>query len=107
MTIIHKQLALEEAEPDMILSDALFDQQGQILLPKGTVLTEQMLASLARHEVAWLRIEMGEMTPEEEMAQRAYFSQQIDHIFRQHDTSAAAQELKQHIRTYRLGEESA
>lgn len=106
MTIIHKQLALEETEPGMVLSDDLFDPQGQILLSKGAVLTEQMIASLARHNIEALRIEMGEMTAEEEAAQHAYFTQRIEHLFRKADASPATETLHRYIRTYRLGDKA-
>lgn len=106
MTIIHKQLALEEAEPGMVLSDDLFDPQGQILLSKGATLTEHMIASLARHDIAVVRIEMGEMTPEEEAAQHAYFAERIEHLFRKQDDSSATVALHRLVRLYRLGEQA-
>lgn len=107
MTIIHKQLALEEAQPGMVLSDNVLDAQGQVLLSKGVALTEQTIAALARHEIASLRIEMGEMTAEEEAIQRAYFAERIEHLFRNQDDSPATATLHRYIRKYRLGEEAS
>lgn len=106
LTPIHKQVALQDAEPGMILSDDVFDPQGQILLPAKTVLSEKTLASLARHDVEWLHIEAGHMSPEEESAQHAYYAQRIPYLFRQPDDSPAAALLQQYLRKYRLGEEA-
>ncbi|WP_293780174.1 hypothetical protein [uncultured Oxalicibacterium sp.] len=106
MTIIHKQVALEEAEAGMVLSDNVLDAQGQVLLSKGVALTEHTIAALARHDIAWLRIEMGEMTAEEEAVQRAYYSERIERLFRNQDDSPATATLHRYIRKYRLGEEA-
>ncbi len=106
MTIIHKQVALQDAEAGMVLSDDLFDPQGQTLLPAGATLTEQTIASLARHDVEWLRIEAGRMSPEEEAAQRAHYAQRITHLFRHQDDSPAAGLLHRYVRKYRLGEDA-
>lgn len=45
----HTQIALSDASPGMTLSDDVLDTKGNILLPQGVVLTEQILASLQRH----------------------------------------------------------
>lgn len=103
MSTIHKQLALSEVEPGMVLSDDLLDQQGHVLLPKGVELTEQTIASLHRHGVASVRIVMGELTPEEEAEQHAHFSTRIDHLFRKLDGSQPNRLLHRYIRNYRLG----
>ena len=47
---------LIDVRPGMTLSDVLFDDKGNILLAQGVVLTEAMLASLARHGVESLPI---------------------------------------------------
>ena len=40
----------------MILSDDVLDTKGNVLLPKGVVLTEQILASLQRHQIDTIAI---------------------------------------------------
>ena len=40
MTAISAHFALADVKPDMVLSDDLLDPQGQVLLPKGAMLTE-------------------------------------------------------------------
>ena len=49
MSAAYPHLALSEVKPGMILSDELVDQQGQILLPKGAVLTAKTIALLPGH----------------------------------------------------------
>jgi hypothetical protein len=56
MNAPHRMVSLEDAVPGMALSDAILDQQGQVLLAQGTVLTPSMLAALKRHDVAMLPI---------------------------------------------------
>lgn len=107
MTIIHKQLALDEAQPGMVLSDNVLDAQGQVLLSQGVALTEQTIAALARHDITLVRIEMGEMTAEEEAIQRAYFAERIERLFRNQDDSPATATLHRYIRKYRLGEDAS
>jgi hypothetical protein len=47
---------LTDARPGMTLSDVLLDDKGNVLLAQGVVLTETILASLARHGVDALPI---------------------------------------------------
>lgn len=103
MSTIHKQLALAEVEPGMVLSDDLLDQQGHTLLPKGVTLTEQTIASLQRHHVDSLRIVAGERTEEEEEQQRVHFRMRIERLFRRIDHSQANGLLYDYISNFRLG----
>lgn len=103
MATIHKQFALSEVIPGMVLSDDLRDAQGQVLLPEGTTLTERTIESLHRHQVESLTIMMGELTPEEEAAQRAHFQARIERLFRKLDDSEANGLLHRYIRNFRLG----
>jgi hypothetical protein len=100
---IHKQLALAEVEPGMILSDDLLDLQGHTLLPKGATLTEQTIVSLQRHNVESLRIVAGELTEEEEEQQRAHFQMRIERLFRRLDRSQVNGLLHDYISNFRLG----
>ena len=103
MTTIHKQCALSEVIPGMVLSDDLLDPQGQVLLPKGATLTERTIESLHRHQVDSLTITMGELTQEEEIAQRAHFQARIERLFRKLGDSEASGLLHRYIRNFRLG----
>lgn len=104
MSIIHKQLALADVEPGMVLSDDLLDSQGHTLLPKGATLTEQTITSLQRHHVDSLRIVAGELTEEEMKQQRAHFQMRIERLFRRLDHSQANGLLYDYISNFRLGE---
>ena len=104
MGIIHQQLDLADIAPGMVLADNLLDTQGQILLPKGVMLTEQTIASLRRHDVASLRIFMGEQSEEEDAAQRARYQSRLTRLFRKSDDRDANGLLQRYIRNFRLGE---
>ena len=51
MSASYQHLSLAEVEPGMVLSDELVDRQGQVLLPKGAVLTASTIALLPRHGI--------------------------------------------------------
>lgn len=104
MSPIHKQLTLAEVTPGMVMSDDLLDPQGQVLLPKGATLTERTIESLRRrHDVVSLRIVMGELTLEEEIAQRIHFQTRLARLFRRLDDSEANGTLQRYIRNFRVG----
>jgi hypothetical protein len=56
MSAAYQHLALSQVKPGMILSDELLDQQGQILLPKGAVLTEKIIGLLPGHGIEMLAV---------------------------------------------------
>jgi hypothetical protein len=58
MNAAHQMVSLGKARPGMILSDAILDQQGQVLLAQGIVLTDATIAALGRHDVTMLPIAM-------------------------------------------------
>ncbi|WP_175626126.1 MULTISPECIES: hypothetical protein [Oxalobacteraceae] len=105
MGVIHQQLALDDVTPGMVLADNLLDAQGQILLPKGAELSEQMLESLRRHDISSLRIFMGELSEEEAAAQRAYLQSRLTRLFRNSDGEDANGLLQNYVRKFRLGEQ--
>ncbi|MES2130221.1 MAG: hypothetical protein V4463_23365 [Pseudomonadota bacterium] len=51
MSVSYQHLHLAEVTPGMVLSDELVDKQGQVLLPKGAVLTANTIALLPRHGI--------------------------------------------------------
>jgi len=64
MNAAHHMVSLDKATAGMVLSDAILDQQGQVLLAEGTVLTTATIAGLARHDIAMLPIAaMDEPSP--------------------------------------------
>lgn len=105
MTVLHRQLALADLRPDMVLSDNLLDPQGQILLPKGTVLTQHAIDAMHRHEVVSVPIVIGELTPEELATQKEHIEARLARLFRLPGQTQADLLLLRYIRHFRLGEE--
>lgn len=112
MTATYRHLPLADVQPGMVLSDELLDQQGQVLLPAGTVLTEKMLERLPGHGVESLAI--ADDTPADPVllaAQRAAQLERIAVLFRRHDPDNsedwAANALRALVTDFRLGKETA
>lgn len=104
MTIHSKQLALNTVSPGMVLSDDLLDDQGKILLPKETVLTEAILASLARHDIAILPILCEALSPVDEAAELRRRQERLARLFRKMQAGDEATELMlQYVTHYRAG----
>jgi len=80
MTAAHQLVSLEMATAGMVLSDAILDQQGKVLLPQGTVLTASTIAALGRHEIALLPVVVtGVAAPE---VDAAAVTARLDYLFR-------------------------
>jgi hypothetical protein len=104
VTILHKQLALADVVPDMVLSDDLLDPQGQILLPKGATLTQHAIDSMHRHNVVSVPVVMGEMTAAEEAAKRDHAEERLARLFRNSNKAEANGLLYRYVRAFRLGD---
>lgn len=112
MHAAHQMVSLANTRPGMILSDAILDQQGQVLLAEGTVLMDATIAALARHDVTMLPIAMeAAATPPVDVAA---VTARIDYIFRDDgsesdagpsDTATAL--LHRYLLDYRLDREVA
>ncbi|WP_298401130.1 hypothetical protein [Janthinobacterium sp.] len=107
MAVIHQHLPLEQVRPGMVLSDVLLDAHGQVLLPQGAVLTENMLSLMPRHGIAMLPIQAPPPSPEEIAAQQAADSARLAYLFRKHDPDdpldTATTLLRNYVTQYRLG----
>lgn len=107
MAVTHQTLALQQVRPGMILSDVLLDAHGQVLLPQGAVLTENMLSLMPRHGIEMLPIQAPDMTPEEKAAQQDAYRARLAYLFRRYDPDnpddAATSILHGYINSYRLG----
>ena len=109
MSAAYQHLALSQVKPGMILSDELLDQQGQVLLPKGAVLTANTIALLPGHGIDMLAV----LRPPGESAAPAAPDQQaiearLAKLFRKHaarDEDWASAMLRCYISDYRLGRE--
>jgi hypothetical protein len=98
---------LLDASPGMVLGDVLRDEQGHVLLAQGVVLTEAMLASLARHGVELLPIlAAGRAEPPIDPGQ---VQERLDRVFRKHERGNHADWatgiLRQYVEDFRLNRE--
>jgi hypothetical protein len=107
MTASYQQLALEQVQPGMVLSDELLDVQGNLLLPQGTMLTESMLALMPRHGIHTLPIVLAAATPEQLAAEALRHGERINELFRKNDPDSgddwATATLRRFVTDYRLG----
>ncbi|MES3025353.1 MAG: hypothetical protein V4857_27575 [Pseudomonadota bacterium] len=109
MSASYQHLPLAELRPGMILADTLLDQQGQVLLVQGAVLTEATIALMPRHGIELLPITIAG-APAPEAPDRAALARRLDHLFRRNDIDDqddwATGTLRRYIETYRLGPEA-
>jgi hypothetical protein len=111
MSSAYQHLALADVRPGMVLSDVLLDQQGQVLLPQGAVLTAPIIALLPRHGVevlAVLRAGDGRAAPAPD---QTAIQARLAHLFRNSDIDNnddwATGILHRYMEDYRLGREIA
>jgi hypothetical protein len=91
----------------MVLSDVLLDQQGQVLLPQGAILTAAIIALLPRHGVEVLAVlRSADAGPAPDPA---VLQQRLAHLFRKNDIDNNADWatgiLHRYVEDYRLGRE--
>ena len=103
MSDAYQLLALDHATPGMVLSHELLDRNGLVLLAKGAVLSEAIIASLARHGVEAVPVARAEEAPapDPEAVQA-----RLDHLFRHNDRDNhddwATGLLRRYVEDYRL-----
>lgn len=101
--------SLSDVRPGMILSDVLFDDKGNVLLAQGVVLTETLLASLARHGVDAVPI-LQAAAPAQAL-DPASVQARLDYLFRSNDREDNADWatciLRRYVEDYRLQREVA
>lgn len=115
MTAAYQHLALTEVEPGMILSDDILDRQGQVLLPKGAVLTAQTIALLPSHGIGMLAVLRNAGNAGNDGQQsgpdKARVEARLARLFRKNpgdaETDPATALLRRCMTAYRLGRESA
>ena len=98
---------LSDATPGMVLGEVLRDEKGNVLLAQGVVLTEGMLASLARHGVELLPI-LGAARVEPAI-DVLKVQGRLDRVFRKHERGNhgdwAASILREYVEDFRLQRE--
>lgn len=101
----YRQVPLEEASPGMVLSDDVLDMHGHVLLAKGVVLTEAILLSLRRHDVALLPVVSEEVSQKERETEISGHEERLKRLFRKPCSGDDATALlEQHVRRFRLGD---
>lgn len=108
MSSAYQHLAVADVRPGMVLSDVLLDQQGQVLLPEGAILTAAIIALLPRHGIEVLAVlrGAGEAGPAPD---QAALQARLAHLFRKNDIDNnedwATGILHRYMEDYRLGRE--
>jgi hypothetical protein len=100
---IHEKLPLDQVESGTVLAEPVIDEMGRVLVPGGAELTESILRSLARREIAELTVsrEVEEDAAERE-AYRLKQATELDRVFRKAGEGAETRALYQAILDYRM-----
>ena len=99
-----RQVPVADAFPGMVLSDAILDGDGGVLLPSGTTLTEVNLKSLWRRGIEWIMVVNSDVSEAELEAERTQIRQRLSTLFRKHADNDKNHLLLQYLTEYRLGE---
>ncbi|HTH40751.1 MAG TPA: hypothetical protein VL968_08165 [Rhodocyclaceae bacterium] len=98
---------IDEVAPDTILSEALTDDAGRVLLPAGTQLHAALLSSLKRRGVSRVPVALPDalQIPEAERKEReAQLTRHVDHLFRLAGTAPVVAKLKTLVLAHRLAQ---
>jgi hypothetical protein len=100
--------ALALVQPGMVLSDELLDPQGQVLLRRGAVLSEQAVAALARHGIEMVPVVCTD-APAALEVDRSAVQARLDRLFRHNDPDNhddwGTGILRRYVQDFRLGKE--
>jgi hypothetical protein len=109
MSAAYQHLALTEVKPGMILSDELLDQQGQVLLPKGAVLSAKTIALLPGHGIDMLAVLRSDGGVAEQRPDASTIERRLHKLFRKNDPDDhddwATGILRRYMVDYRLERE--
>lgn len=97
-----KQLEVGAAAVGMVLSEAVFDAHGNVLLPQGVVLDEALLASLQRRGIDWIAVADNAVCEAQLQAEKERLLQRLPVLFRNCMSKPGCTMLLDHIRAYRL-----
>lgn len=96
-----REVMLDEATAGMALAADLVDQNGTVLLHRGSVLTDGLLGALARRGVARVRVAGEPDGIASSGAQRERAAARLAHLFR-HGAQGADAELRACLQDYRM-----
>lgn len=107
MTETTRTIPLDQATSGMVLAKAVLLQGGNILLPGGTLLSENHLTNLKKRGVEEIAVVApGEESATLTSAQREALEEatrlQVQHLFRKSGTDATTQALLRTVIEYRL-----
>lgn len=109
MTAAYQHLAVADVRPGMVLSDEIVDARGQVLLPRGAMLTAATIALLPRHGIASLAVLRADLAAAAPAPDLGAIQQRLDHLFRKHDADNqddwGTGLLRRYIEDFRLGRE--
>jgi hypothetical protein len=95
---------LDDVVAGMVLSNAVVDTHGGVLLPAATALTDTMIRSLRRREIETVYIVNEDISEADLTAERERVEQRLTRLFRKCNSDRAGRVLLQRITDYRLGE---
>jgi hypothetical protein len=106
----YRLMPLADVRSDMVLADVVRDERGNVLLSKGIVLTDTLIASLRRHGIEALAIAaaaQADTPPPDPTVVQA----RLDHLFRNNERDDhndwATGILRRYVEDYRLQREVA
>jgi hypothetical protein len=95
---------LEDAVAGMVLSNAVVDSRGGVLLPAATTLTDTMIRSLQRREIELVYVVNEGISEADLTAERERVQERLTRLFRKCNSDRPGRALLQRITDYRLGE---
>lgn len=98
-----KEVDLDDAEPGMVLSEAVLDAHGGVLLPAAAALTESMLTAMRRRGIDRIFVVNDDISEEELKAERERVQLRLARLFRHCGNDGACGALLQQITEYRFG----
>ena len=100
---MNAMLAIEQAVPGMIISEALLDVKGDVLLPKGTTLTAAIISSLQQRGIKALAIldEEPAADPLAEQAEQERLQKRLESLFRKCGSNEANGTLLRYLTQFR------
>ncbi len=104
MNPVHEQVSLDKAVAGMILVENLSDAEGNMLLPRGTALTETALIILRRRRIKYLHVLATTHAAADMKTAQALQRQRLAKLFRASGNTEANGLLLRHLLQYRLGE---
>lgn len=109
MSGAYQHLALADVRPGMILFDQILDKQGQVLLPRGAVLTAATIALLPGHAITMVAVLRPGGPAPVAPPDAAKVQQRLAHLFRKNDIDNhddwATGILRRYIEDFRLERE--